>query len=49
MRDAAFIAERFKIDPVAVISEPDPWRYAVRIAAAQIIAAAEKEAKDRKG
>lgn len=48
VHDAAYIGARFGLDPVAVLGERDPWRQAVRVAAAALIADDEAKASRRR-
>lgn len=51
VKNAAFIGRVLRMDPVTVIAERDPLRYAVRWAAAELLVEADQAAqqKARKG
>lgn len=47
MREAARVARAHRLDPVLVLDEPDPFKRAARIAAAEIIANDMTRARER--
>ena len=47
LRSAARIARTFRLDPLLVLDDPDEFRWAVRVAAHNVIAQDEKDAADK--